>query len=245
MSLQDKVVLVTGGSKGIGRAIAIGAAAQGAKVVINYSSDSSAADEVVKTIGSDRVIAVRADNSKTSELQGLVDATVDRFGRIDVLIPNAAIMHMRTVENTSEEDFDAMFNTNVKGPYFLVQKSLPHMPQGGRIIFLSTTVLATSNLPPPYLLYASTKGSIEQMAKFMAKDLASKGITVNAIAPGPTGTELFYKDKTDEMIQRANASSPFNRIGTPEEVASVVLFLSGKESSWVTGQTIRVNGGVA
>ncbi|KAK2039453.1 short chain dehydrogenase [Colletotrichum somersetense] len=245
MSLQDKVVLVTGGSKGIGRAIAVGAAAQGAKVVINYSSDSSAADEVVKTIGSDRAIAVRADNSKTSELQRLVDATVDCFGRIDILVPNAAIMHMRTVENTSEEDFDAMFNTNVKGPYFLVQKSLPHMPEGGRIIFLSSTVLATSNMPPPYLLYASTKGSIEQMAKFMAKDLASKGINVNAIAPGPIGTELFYKGKTDEMIQRAHASSPFNRMGTPEEVASVVLFLSGKESSWITGQTIRVNGGVA
>ncbi|KAK1986845.1 short chain dehydrogenase [Colletotrichum cereale] len=245
MSLQDKVVLVTGGSKGIGRAIAIGAAAQGAKVVVNYSNDSSAADEVVRTIGGDRVIAVRADNSKTSDLQRLVDATIDRFGRIDILVPNAAIMHMRTVENTSEEDFDAMFNTNVKGPYFLVQKSLPHMPEGGRIIFLSTTVLATSNLPPPYLLYASTKGSIEQMTKYMAKDLATKGITVNAIAPGPIGTELFYNGKTDEMIQRANESSPFKRIGTPEEVAAVALFLSGKESTWVTGQTIRVNGGVA
>ncbi|KAK1998067.1 short chain dehydrogenase [Colletotrichum falcatum] len=245
MSLQDKVVLITGGSKGIGRAIAIGAAAQGAKVVINYGSDSSAADEVVKTIGSDRVIAVRADNSKTSELQRLVDTTVDRFGRIDVLIPNAAIMHMRTVQNTTEEDFDAMFNTNVKGPYFLVQKSLPHMPEGGRVIFLSTTAVVTSNLPPPYLLYVSTKGSIEQMTKYMAKDLASKGITVNAIAPGPVGTELFYKDKTEEMIQRANSSSPFNRIGTAEEVASVALFLSGKESAWVSGQTIRVNGAIA
>lgn len=119
------------------------------------------------------------------------------------------------------------------------------MPEGGRVIFLSTTVLASSNLPPPYLLYASTKGSIEQMTKFMAKDLAGKGITVNAIAPGPTGTELFYKGKTEEMIKRAGASSPFNRIGTPEEVASVALFLASKESSWVTGQTIRVNGGVA
>ncbi|KAK1957297.1 short chain dehydrogenase [Colletotrichum sublineola] len=245
MSLQDKVVLVTGGSKGIGRAIAIGAAAQGAKVVINYSRDSSAADEVVKTIGSDRAISVRADNSNTSDLQRLVDTTVSHFGRIDVLIPNAAIMYMRTVENTSEEDFDAMFNTNVKGPYFLVQKSLPHMTEGGRIIFLSSTVLVTSNLPPPYLLYASTKGSIEQMTKYMAKDLASKGITINAIAPGPIGTELFYKGKTDEMIQRASASSPFNRLGTPEEVASVALFLSSKESSWVTGQIIRVNGGTA
>ncbi|GKT74095.1 short chain dehydrogenase [Colletotrichum tofieldiae] len=250
MSLQDKVILITGGSKGIGRAIAIGAAAQGARVVVNYSSDSSAADEVVNTIGSDRAIAVRADNSKTSELQKLVDTTVERFGRIDVLVPNAALLHMRTVENTSEEDFDIMFNTNVKGPYFLVQvgehiKALPHMPEGSRIIFLSTTVLASSSLPPSYLLYASTKGSIEQMTKFMAKDLASKGITVNAIAPGPTGTELFYKGKTEEMITRAGASSPFNRIGTPEEIASVALFLSGKESSWVTGQVIRVNGGVA
>lgn len=121
MSLQDKVVLITGGSKGIGKAIALGAAAQGAKVVVNYSSDSSAADDVVNAIGGDRAIAVRADNSKTSELQKLVDATVAKFGRIDVLIPNAALMIMRTAENTTEEDFDKMFNTNVKGPYFLVQ----------------------------------------------------------------------------------------------------------------------------
>ncbi|KAL0935737.1 short-chain dehydrogenase [Colletotrichum truncatum] len=245
MSLQDKVILVTGGSKGIGKAIALSAAAQGAKVIVNYSNDSSAADEVVAQIGSDRAVAVRADNSKTPELQKLVDAAVEKFGRIDVLIPNAAIMHMRTVENTTEQDFDEMFNTNVKGPYFLVQKALPHMPEGGRIIFLSTTVLASSNLPPPYLLYASTKGSIDQMTKFMAKDLAKKGITVNAIAPGATGTELFFKGKTPEMIKYAEASSPFNRLGTPEEIAAVATFLSGKDSSWVTGQVIRVNGGTA
>ncbi|KAF6843695.1 short-chain dehydrogenase [Colletotrichum musicola] len=245
MSLQDKVILITGGSKGIGKAIALSAAAKGAKVIINYSSDAAAADEVVSQIGSDRAVAVRADNSKTPELQALVDAAVAKFGRIDVLIPNAAIMHMRTVENTTEEDFDAMYNTNVKGPYFLVQKALPHMSDGGRVIFLSTTVVASSNLPPPYLLYASTKGSIEQMTKYMAKDLAKKNITVNAIAPGPTGTELFYKDKTPEMIKHVTSMSPFGRIGTPEEIAAVAIFLSGKDSSWVTGQVIRVNGGTA
>ncbi|KAH0438590.1 hypothetical protein CcaCcLH18_03297 [Colletotrichum camelliae] len=245
MSLQDKVIVITGGSKGIGRAIALSAASQGAKVVVNYSSDSSAADEVVSKIGSDRAIAVKADNSKMPELQKLVDATVDKFGRIDVLIPNAALMHMRTVENTTEEDFDIMFNTNVKGPYFLVQKALPHMSEGGRIILLSTTVLASSSLPPNYLLYASTKGSIEQMTKYMAKDLATKGITINAIAPGPTGTDLFYKGKTQEMVQRVASMSPFGRIGTPEEIADVAIFLSGKGSSWVTGQVIRVNGGTA
>lgn len=119
------------------------------------------------------------------------------------------------------------------------------MPEGGRVIFLSTTVVASSNLPPPYLLYASTKGSIEQMTKYMAKDLAKKNITVNAVAPGPTGTELFYKDKTPEMIKHVTSNSPFNRIGTPEEIAAVAIFLSGKESSWVTGQVIRVNGGTA
>ncbi|WYZ44664.1 hypothetical protein EsH8_VII_001100 [Colletotrichum jinshuiense] len=245
MSLQDKVVLITGGSKGIGKAIALGAAAQGAKVVVNYSSDSSAADDVVNAIGGDRAIAVRADNSKTSELQKLVDATVAKFGRIDVLIPNAALMIMRTAENTTEEDFDKMFNTNVKGPYFLVQKALPHMSEGGRIIFMSTSVLAASSLPPPYLLYASTKASIEQMTKYMAKDLASKGITINAIAPGPTGTELFFNGKTEEMVKNITAAIPFHRVGTPEEIASVALFLSGKDSSWVTGQVIRVNGGMA
>ncbi|KAF9872589.1 hypothetical protein CkaCkLH20_10086 [Colletotrichum karsti] len=245
MSLQDKVVVITGGSKGIGKAIALDAASKGAKVVVNYSSDSAAADEVVKQIGGERAIAVKADNSKLPELQKLVDATVEKFGRIDILIPNAAMMHMRTVENTTEEDFDIMFNTNVKAPYFLTQKALPHMSEGGRVIFISTTVLASSNLPPPYLLYASTKGSIEQMTKYMSKDLAKKGITVNAVAPGPTGTDLFYKDKTPEMIKHVTAGSPFGRIGEPEEIAAVVLFLASKESAWVSGQVIRVNGGTA
>lgn len=119
------------------------------------------------------------------------------------------------------------------------------MSEGGRIIFMSTSVLAASSLPPPYLLYASTKASIEQMTKYMAKDLASKGITINAIAPGPTGTELFFNGKTEEMVKNITAAIPFHRVGTPEEIASVALFLSGKDSSWVTGQVIRVNGGMA
>lgn len=119
------------------------------------------------------------------------------------------------------------------------------MSEGGRVILLSTTVLASSNLPPPYLLYASTKGSIDQMTKYMAKDLAKKGITVNAVAPGPTGTDLFYKDKTLEMVKQVTAGNPFGRIGTPEEIAAVAVFLASKESAWVTGQVIRVNGGTA
>ncbi|TEA12843.1 Versicolorin reductase [Colletotrichum sidae] len=245
MSLQSKVILITGGSKGIGRAIALAAAAEGANIVVNYCSDSAAAEEVVKQIGDDRAIAVRADNSKLSELQSLVDATVTKFGRIDILIPNAAQLIMRTVENTTEEDFDMMFNTNVKGPYFLVQKALPHIPEGGRVILLSTTVLASTNLPPTYLLYASTKGSIEQMVKYMSKDLAVKKINVNAIAPGPTGTDLFYKGKSEEMVKQIASNSPHNRVGTPEEIATVAIFLASEASSWVAGQVIRVNGGVA
>ncbi|KAK2015001.1 short chain dehydrogenase [Colletotrichum eremochloae] len=245
MSLQDKVVLITGGSKGIGRAIAVSVAAQGAKVVINYSNDASAANEVVEIIGHDRAIAVRADNSKLPELQRLVDLTVEKFGRIDVLIPNAGIMRMRTVETTTEADFDDLFNTNVKGPYFLVQKALAHIPEGGRIILLSSSVLMTSYLPPPYLLYASTKGSIDQMAKFIAKEVAPRGITVNAVAPGPTGTALFFEGRSEEMVKVASESSPFKRLGTPEDIASFIVFLAGKDSGWITGQTIRVNGGTA
>ncbi|SPN98444.1 related to tetrahydroxynaphthalene reductase [Cephalotrichum gorgonifer] len=228
-SLNGKVVLITGATKGIGRAIALRVASAGAKVVVNYASDAAAADELVSLIGSDNSISVRADAGSVPELERLVAAAVERFGRIDVVIPNAGIMPMRTVENTTEEDFDRAFNLNVKGPYFLVQKALPHMAPGGRIVLVSSGLTRSTSVAPPYLLYNATKGAIEQMTRLLAKGLGAKGIVVNAIAPGPTATELFFQGKSEQVLGAIKASSPFGRIGDPEEIAGVAAFLASDD----------------
>lgn len=242
MSLQGKVVLITGGSKGIGRAIALRVAKSGASVVVNYSSDSNAANEVVSQIGSDRALAVNADASTVTGVSSLVDATVKQFGKVDVVIPNAGMMPMQDLEHTTEATFDKIYAINVKGPYFLAQKAVPHMPSGGRIIFVSTGIAHNSAVPPPYLLYASTKGAVEQMTRVMAKDLGKKGITVNCVAPGPTTTELFFEGKSEAMVKGIASQSPFNRLGDPAEIAELAAFVAGPESRWVSGQVIGANG---
>ncbi|KAI4130842.1 MAG: hypothetical protein LQ338_001519 [Usnochroma carphineum] len=241
-SLAGKVALITGASKGIGKATALRLAKDGASVVINYSSDASSAEELVKTIGSDRALAVQANVSTIPEIEKLVKQTVDRFGKIDIVIANAGVAPMKDLEHTTEEDFDMTMAVNVKGPYFLCQKAAPHMPSGSHVILLSTSLCINSAVLPHYLLYNASKGAIEQMNRVMAKDLARKGIAVNAIAPGPTGTELFYKGKSEELLKFISAQSPFNRFGEPDELADAMAFFCGTDSRWVSGQVLRVNG---
>ncbi|KAK9485801.1 hypothetical protein V1527DRAFT_407867 [Lipomyces starkeyi] len=243
--LAGKVALITGGSKGIGRATALRLAQEGANVVINYSSDASAAEEVVKLIGADHSLAVKADAGNIAELERLVNDTVTKFGKIDILVPNAGVMLMKDLETTSEHDFEVSMALNVKGPYFLAQKAAPHMAPGSHIIFFSTTLCAASTVTPNYLLYVTTKGAVEQMTRVMSKDLARKGISVNAVAPGPTGTDLFFRGKSEQVLKMIAGFNPQNRIGTPGEIADVVAFLGGDGSKWITGQTVRVNGGMA
>ncbi|KAL8987604.1 MAG: hypothetical protein Q9177_003201 [Variospora cf. flavescens] len=240
--LAGKVALITGGSKGIGKATALRLAKDGASVVINYAADASSAEEVVKAIGSDRALAVQGNAGDVAEIEKMVKQTVDRFGKIDILIPNAAAATMRDLEHTSEEDFDATMALNVKGPYFLCQKAVPHMPPGSHIVLLSTSLCINTAVLPQYLLYNTTKGAIEQMNRVMSKDLARKGIAVNCIAPGPTGTELFYKGKSEELLKFIAAQSPFNRFAEPEELADAMAFFCGSDSRWVSGQIMRVNG---
>ncbi|KAK9350936.1 hypothetical protein V1505DRAFT_373559 [Lipomyces doorenjongii] len=244
-TLAGKVALITGGSKGIGRATALRLANEGANVVINYSSDAAAADEVVNLIGADRSLAVKADAGNIAELERLVSETVTKFGKIDILVPNAGVMLMKDLETTTEHDFEMSMALNVKGPYFLAQKAAPHMAPGSHIIFFSTTLCAASTVTPNYLLYVTTKGAVEQMTRVMSKDLARKGISVNAVAPGPTGTDLFFRGKSEQLLKIIAGFNPQNRIGTPEEIADVVAFLGGNGSRWITGQTVRVNGGMA
>ncbi|CDM37825.1 hypothetical protein DTO013E5_6346 [Penicillium roqueforti] len=245
MSLSGKVVLITGSSKGIGKATVLRLASEGASVIINYLSDEAAANNLVAQIGPDRALAVQADASNLSDLDRLVDSAVAKFGKIDILIPNAGILPMKDLENTTEADFDNAYNLMVKGPYFLAQKATKHMPSGGRVIFISTGITALSSVAPAYLLYASAKGAINQMARVMAKDLARKNIIVNAVAPGPTTTELFLKGKSEQVLNAVAGFSPFGRIGKPEEIANVIAFLCGEDSSWMSGQIVQVNGGMA
>ncbi|KOS17207.1 putative oxidoreductase [Escovopsis weberi] len=244
MSLQDRVVVITGASKGIGRACAERLSKEGARIVLNYNSDSAAADAAVEALGGpERNVAVQADASTMAGVDAIVAAAVAKFGRIDAIMPNAGLMLMRDVESTSEDDFDKMFNINVKCPYFLVQKAIPHMPRGSKVIFVSTGICHASTVTPDYTLYAATKGAIEQMTRTMGRGLAAKGITVNAIGPGPTGTELFYRGKPDFVVEAIKKMNPFNKIGEPEDIANSVYFLCSQDSSWINGQVLLANGG--
>lgn len=242
--LAGKVALITGASKGIGAATALELASLGAKVVINYASDSKPADELVQKIGVDKSIAIKANAGDVQEIERLVAETVAWGGNIDILIPNAGLALMRTLEQTEESDFQRTMDLNVKGPYFLAQKALPHMQPGGRIILLSTSLCNFSSLTPNYLLYVTSKGAIEQMVRILAKDLGTKGITVNCVAPGPTATELFFQGKSEEVVQRIASANPFGRIGEPGEIARAVAYFAGEGGSWVNGQILRVNGGM-
>ncbi|KAL8850029.1 MAG: hypothetical protein Q9221_005046 [Calogaya cf. arnoldii] len=240
--LNGKVALITGASKGIGKATALRLAKDGASVVIGYSSDAGSADGLVKTIGADRALAVKADVSSLVEMEKLVKQAVDQFGKIDILIPNAGTAPMKDLEQTTEEGFDYTMAVNVKGPYFLCQKAVPHMAPGSHIVLLSTSLCINSGITPNYLLYVTSKGAVEQMTRVMAKDVARKGITVNAIAPGPTGTDLFYKGKSQQLIDMIAGFSPFKRLGETEEIADSIALLCGSDSRWISGQILRVNG---
>lgn len=252
LPLAGKVALITGGSKGIGKATAIALHKLGASIAINYGRDNAAAQELVTQLGGEsRAFAIQADAGTIAGVSSIVSQTVAHFHKIDILIPNAGVLMMKTVSTTSEEDFDRSYNLNVKGPFFLVQKAIPHMPTGdgsgstSSIIFLSTTINAASTVPPPYTLYCSTKGAVEQLTRTIAKDLAPKSINVNCVAPGPTGTDLFFEGKSEQFIKTIAAQNPRNRIGTPEEVADAIAFLTTPAARWVTGQVLRVNGGQA
>ncbi len=243
--LTGKVAIVTGGSKGIGAATCLALAKAGASVVLNYSSDATTANHVVEQIGKDRALAIKGDAGSLTFIEDLVKQTVDMFGKIDIVIPNAGVLPMNNLETTTEATFDKCFALNVKGPYFLVQKAVPYMSAGSRVILLSTTVNVASTVTPNYLLHCASKGAIDQMARVMSKELAAKGIMVNAVAPGPTATELFLKGKPEQMLKGIASANPQGRLGEPDDIAELMVFLSGEGSRWISGQRIPINGGMA
>ncbi|MCT1402484.1 SDR family oxidoreductase [Paenibacillus sp. p3-SID867] len=242
-SLSGKVAIVTGASRGIGREIAERLAENGAKVVVNYASSPAKAEEVVSAIkqSGGEARAIQADIRQVAAIERLFGETIEAYGGIDILVNNAGIMTTKPVAAMTEEDFDQQFAINVKGTYFAIQQAFHHMNSGGRIINFSTSVVG--QMFPAYSVYAGTKGAVEQFTRQLAKEFGPKGITINAVAPGPINTELFTIGKSEEQITGIANMNAFGRLGEPDDVAGAVLFLAGEESKWITGQTIRVNGG--
>jgi 3-oxoacyl-[acyl-carrier protein] reductase len=243
MTQSSRVAIVTGSSKGIGAAIALRLARSG-PVVVNYVSDKSAADGIVAQIESTggRAVAVRANVSAADAMPALFDAAERAFGQADVLVNNAAIMKLGPLTEVDDASFSAQVEANLGGTFRGIREGGRRLRDGGRIISLSTSVVGT-NLPG-YGVYAATKAAAEAMTRIAAKELAPRGITVNAVAPGPIETDLFFAGKSEAQVAAITRTIPLGRLGRPDEVAAVVAFLASPEGGWVNGQTVRTNGGM-
>ncbi|KAK3848193.1 MAG: short chain dehydrogenase/ reductase [Linnemannia gamsii] len=247
MSATRRVAIVTGSSRGIGRAIALRLAQDGHDVVINYQSNANkaqeAVNEVLATGNGARAIAVQGDVGILADGKRLVEETLKAFGRIDTVVFNAGWIVYQAVEDVTEESYEEAFRTNVKAPMFFTKQVIPHLAPGSKLIFLSTSLTAASTVPPNYFLYCATKGAVEQMVRTLSKDLGRKGINVNAVSPGPTDTDGFRNGKTPELIKAFSQNNPFGRLGQPEDIAGAVSFIASDSAGWVNGQILRVNGG--
>ena len=241
---SKKVAIVTGSSRGIGAAIAERLAHDGFAVVVNYSGNAAPAhalvDKITQQGGS--AVAVQADVSDSAAVQQLFKTTLDTFGGVDVLVNTAGIMALAPLGDTDDATFDRLLAINVKGTFNTLREATRHLRDGGRIINFSSSV--TALLQPTYSIYAATKAAVEAMTSVLAKELRGRNITINAVAPGPTATDLFLNGKPQEVIDRLAKLAPLERLGQPADIAAVVSFLSGPDGAWINGQTLRANGGI-
>jgi 3-oxoacyl-[acyl-carrier protein] reductase len=243
-TLSEKVILVTGASRGIGAAVALKVANEGAKVIINYAGGREAAEQTVNEIkqqGGD-AIALQADVTKPDEVKAMFDAAIAHYGRIDVLVNNAGVMSMSPLKDATDEDFEKQFNTNTKGTFNTLREAATRLADNGSIVNFSTTQTRASF--PGYGIYAASKAAVDQFTRIFAKEVG-RGINVNSVQPGPIATELFLKGKSEEQIAKLAAANAFNRLGTPADVAHLVAFLVSDDANWISGQNIAPNGGMA
>ncbi|MGJ5141278.1 SDR family oxidoreductase [Bradyrhizobium oligotrophicum] len=241
---STQVAIVTGGSRGIGAAIAERLAADGVAVVINYARAGQAAAQMVQRIeaAGGRARAVQADIADPASAAALFDAAEQAFGGVDILVNNAGTMVLGAFAELSDADLARQFEVNVAGVFRTLREAARRLRDDGRIVNFSSSVVGLYQ--PRYGAYAATKAATEAMTHVLAKELARRGVTVNAVAPGPTETEMFLNGKTDEQLRAMAAANPFGRFGQPREIADVVAFLTSPEAGWVNGQVVRVNGGV-
>jgi 3-oxoacyl-[acyl-carrier protein] reductase len=241
---RDRVAVVTGASGGIGRAVAERLAADGTTVVVHYSGNAARAREVVDSVtaGGGQATAVQADVADEAEVAGLFDAAEQAYGGVDVVVNTAGIMLLAPLAELSMDDFDRMHRTNVRGTFLVSRQAARRLRPGGALVNFSSSVVELAL--PTYSAYAATKGAVDAMTQILAKELRGRDVTVNAVAPGPTATPLFLEGKEQAAIEQLASMPPLERLGTPEDVAEVVAFLSGA-ARWVNGQVLLVNGGIA
>ncbi|MDR6816538.1 3-oxoacyl-[acyl-carrier protein] reductase [Neorhizobium sp. 2083] len=243
--LAGKVAVVTGASKGIGAAIAKALAAEGAAVVVNYASSQAGADAVVQAItaAGGRAIAVQGDVSKAEQARGLIDAAVNEFGHLDVLVNNSGIYAFGAIEEIDEEHYRRMFDVNVLGVLFATQAAVKHFGDGGSVINISSVV--TSLAPPASSVYTGTKGAVDAITSVLANELGPRKIRVNAILPGMVETEGTHTAGFigSDFEREAVTQTPLGRIGQPDDIAKIAVFLASDDAGWITGERLTASGG--
>jgi 3-oxoacyl-[acyl-carrier protein] reductase len=241
---ENRVAIVTGASRGIGAAIADRLARDGFTVVINYSGNAAPAEELAVAIEKrgGKALTAKADVSDAEAVRRMFDAAEAAFGGVDVLVNNAGIMALSSIADADDAHFQRIMDVNLKGTFNTLREAGKRLRDGGRIVNFSTSVVGLKL--ETYGVYAATKAAVETMTGIMAKEMRGRDITINAIAPGPTATDLFLNGKSDELVARMAKMNPLERLGTPEDIAAAVSFLAGPDGSWINGQVLRANGGM-
>jgi 3-oxoacyl-[acyl-carrier protein] reductase len=239
-----KVAIVTGASRGIGAAVAERLARDGFAVVINYSSDPEPAEALVRKIegAGGRALTAKADVCDVQAVRRMFDAAEAAFGGVDVLVNNAGTMSLAKISDADDATFDRMMDVNLRGTFNTLREAAKRLRSGGRIVNFSSSVLGLRL--EGYGIYSATKAAVEVLTAVLSREMRGRSITVNTVAPGPTATDLFFKGKSAELIERMAKMNPMERLGTPEDIAGAVAFLAGPDGGWINGQTLRANGGM-
>lgn len=241
---SNKIAIVTGASRGIGAAIAKRLAKDGFTVVINYAGSQAEAEALAARIeaAGGRALSAKADVSDPDAVRRMFDAAETAFGGVDVLVNNAGIMQLSSIADADDASFDRMIAVNLKGTFNGLREAARRLRNGGRIVNFSTSVVGLKL--ENYGVYAATKAAVETMTAILSKELRGRNITVNAVAPGPTATDLFLSGKSPELIERMSRMAPLERLGQPADIAGTVAFLAGPDGGWINGQVLRANGGI-
>ncbi|ABI88084.1 short chain dehydrogenase family protein [Burkholderia ambifaria AMMD] len=244
MNASKQVALVTGSSRGIGAEIARRLARDGFRVVVNYAGGAGPAREVVDAIAANggEAIAVQADIADPAAVAALFDAAEQAFGHIDVVVNSAGVMKLGAIADYDDTTFDQTVAINLKGTFNVSREAAKRVRHGGRIVNLSSTMVGVRL--PTYGVYVATKAAVEGLTQVLAQEMRGRGISVNAVAPGPVATELFLEGKSPEQVDRLAKMNPLERLGQPADIAGVVAFLAGPDGAWVNGQILRANGGM-